>query len=222
MIIAGVDEAGRGPVIGPMVMCAVSCHKDHEISLKAAGVKDSKLLSATTRKKLSEMLHSTCSFHVEILTAKEITLQMQHKISLNDIEARAAAQCITSLHEKEKFEVVFIDSPDSVPSMYERRIRRFFKNLDVKLICENKADYNYPIVGAASIIAKEIREKEIKAIKEVIEEDFGSGYSSDPLTRAFLERRGKDEKLKDYIRWEWSTVKSIKEQPKTQSKLLDF
>lgn len=68
MIIAGIDEAGRGPVIGPMVMAIVACHKDHEISLKAAGVKDSKLLAPAAREKLAKLLHSTCSFHAEIIT----------------------------------------------------------------------------------------------------------------------------------------------------------
>lgn len=221
MIIAGIDEAGRGPVIGPMVMCAVSCHKDHEVSLKAAGVKDSKLLSSQTRKKLLEMLSSTCAYSIEVLSAKQITNEMQRGISLNDIEAKAAAQCLSELYKKEKFEVVFIDSPDSVPSMYERRIRKFFKNQDVKLICENKADLHYSIVGAASIIAKETRESEIAKIKELIGENFGSGYPSDPLTRAFLERRAKDENLKEHIRWKWSTVKHLKIE-KAQSKLLDF
>lgn len=222
MIVAGIDEAGRGPVIGPMVMCALACEKDSEAALKAAGVKDSKLVAPKLRNKLAEMLNETCTFHVEILSAKEITREMQNKISLNDVEGNCAAKCLAKLYEKKAFEVAYVDSPDPVPSTYSKRIARTFKRPDVKVICENKADFKYVVVGAASIIAKEIRENEVKRIQEIVGTDFGSGYPSDPVTKKFVLAHANDPKVKEFIRWEWSTVKSLKTAEKSQSKLFEF
>ena len=222
MIVAGIDEAGRGPVIGPMVMCALACAKEQEPELKAAGVKDSKLVSPALRNKLAKLLDETCVFHVEILSAKEITKEMQNKVSLNDVEGNCAAKCLAQLYEKKAFEIAYVDSPDPVPSTYGKRIARTFKMPDVKVICENKADFKYVVVGAASIIAKEIRENEVKRIQDLVGVNFGSGYPSDPVTKKFVLEHANDPKVTEHIRWEWSTVKSLKTQEKSQSKLFEY
>jgi ribonuclease H len=88
----------------------------------------------------------------------------------------------------------------------------------VKMRCEHKADFNHPIVSAASIIAKEEREKEIGKIKKELGVDFGSGYSSDPRTREFVRDYFKDPRFKEIIRFSWDTIKKL-EREKLQKKL---
>jgi ribonuclease HII len=82
------------------------------------------------------------------------------------------------------------------------------KNL-VELHCEHKADYNYPIVSAASIISKETREDLIAKLREDLGVDFGSGYPADPKTKNFLVKTFGDKKYDSIIRKSWSTYKTL-------------
>ncbi|MBU1197886.1 ribonuclease HII [Candidatus Micrarchaeota archaeon] len=219
-MIAGVDEAGRGPVIGPLIIGVFACHASEEKKLKRWGVKDSKLLSDSKREALAEKLAGYPHVLVEV-SAEEITRFMRNKTSLNDVEAIKVAEALEKLYKKQEVERVFVDSPDSVPKKFEHRIRKHlsFKLKGVEIVSENKADVKYVVAGAASILAKSQREKRVLELQEMFGEEMGSGYPSDGRTISFLKKHGGDKRLKKHIRWEWDTVKRLK---LTEVKLSEF
>ncbi|MCX6767126.1 MAG: ribonuclease HII [Candidatus Micrarchaeota archaeon] len=209
MIVVGADEAGRGCVLGPLVICAYSCDEKMEKELKRIGVRDSKLLSPGAREKLFPEIARRGKHELEIVSAEELTKLMSKKVSLNEIEAIKIADALKRLKKKARFEKVIVDSPDPVASKFEKRIRKYFDH-EFQILCENKADYNYPCVGAASILAKVTRDAELEKIKKTVGEDFGSGYTHDERTIAFLKRRINDSVVKPFVRHKWVTAKRLK------------
>jgi ribonuclease HII len=136
--------------------------------------------------------------------------------NLNILEAKTTAQIINDLNP----EKAIIDLPEKNVERYQGYIREDLKNKEVILVTEHKADFNYPSVGAASILAKVTRDKYIDFLKEKIGEDFGSGYTSDEKTVKFLEKHWNDNKV-NFFRREWATWKNIKAE-KEQKKLFDY
>ncbi|NUN11196.1 ribonuclease HII [Candidatus Micrarchaeota archaeon] len=204
-MIIGVDEAGRGCVIGPLVVAAFKIDEKLEPTLKELGVKDSKLLLPVARKKVYDKLVSY-EHCLKIISATELNELMGKRVSLNDIEAMKIAECLKELDGEKT--TVFVDSPDSIPEKFTKRIKKYEK-ISAKIVSENKADSKYLCAGAASIIAKETREMEVVRIKKIIG-DFGSGYSSDEKTIAFLKNNyGKNSKLEEFIRTKWATIKNL-------------
>ena len=92
-------------------------------------------------------------------------------------------------------------------------------NKKIELLVEHKADLNHISVSAASVLAKVTRDSEIEKIKKAIKEDFGSGYPSDPKTKAFLEKNF--EKYPEIFRKTWSSHKEMINR-KFQKSLSDF
>lgn len=211
MLIAGVDEAGRGPCFGPMTITLAVAKKETEKELKAMGVKDSKMLLPTKRKALLEGIkNSLVEEKTAIIEPLELNdLMVQH--SLNEIEALVIGQLINEVENTP--EVIYVDSPDAAKGAFEKRIRKYL-NKDrqkVRIIAENKADSNYVIVGAASIIAKETRDEKIRQLAKKYG-DFGSGYPSDPKTIKYLnEYVQKYKKLPPFSRIFWANVKKAME-----------
>jgi len=213
-LIAGCDEAGRGPVIGPLVICVAAVDAGREPELKAIGVKDSKLLSPSARKRLSQQIKNICAEHAcAIITARQLNELMMHH-SLNEIEAMKVAELLSQMKTEPK--LIIVDSPDTEARRFGQRIRKYLKK-DVEIKAEHKADYKYPIVSAASIIAKVERDKEIDKIKRELGYDFGSGYPSDPRTMEFLKSNIDNEEVVKYVRRRWETFARL-----TQRKLVDF
>ena len=216
-IKAGIDEAGRGCVIGPLVMAAVEC--DEEI-LKRLRVKDSKLLTPNRRRELyREIRKYSRKVSVVKMSAEEINEAMKQGINLNDIEAMMAARLLKRIRAKK----VIIDCPDPTADLFSKRLLKLDgRILDERdILLEHKADVNHPVVSAASIVAKEVREREIKKIKKVVGADFGSGYAHDPVTREFLKKHMKDEKIRPFLRVGWKTLSNIREEL-AQTKLERF
>ncbi len=185
-LIAGIDEAGRGPIIGPLVIAGVLIDEKDEQKLKAAGVKDSKLLDKATRERLFDEIKGIAkSFLIIEVPAGEVDDAVFGKggLNLNSLEARKTALILNSLNPA----VAYVDSPSNNLSAYRQLLASQLENPKMKVIAEHKADVNYPVVGAASILAKVRRDREIERIKKEIRIDFGSGYLSDPKTAAFLE-----------------------------------
>ena len=177
------------------------------------------MLSPLQRERLFDTLTKTRGWENAVVeyTAVQITELMRKKVSLNTIEAAMAADALSRL--KSKPSKVYIDSPDSVPSKFEKRIRKFFSH-KMELVCENKADANYPVVSAASIIAKVLRDRQIESLHEKIG-DFGSGYTDDPKTVEFLKKNFDRPEVKEFLRHEWSTIRK-NHAPAGQSKLGEF
>ncbi len=209
-MIAGVDESGRGPVIGPMVITVFYCEEKKTPELKKIGVKDSKLLTDSQRMKIEPLLKKIGAWKTAVITSGEINDKMKKKVSLNELEAEK----IGGLLNQVNFEKAFIDSPDADGSKFQRRIRKYCGR--GVLVCENYADKKYLVVGAASIIAKNRREEEVRKIAEEVG-FFGSGYPSDERTVLFLKKNFDNPKLKKYVRTEWSTVERIKSELKQRA-----
>ena len=186
LLICGIEEAGRGPVIGPMVICGVLIEKEKEKELKRLGVKDSKLLTPKQREKISEEIKKVANdFNIIIVSIDEIDRAVGSDISnLNWLEADKFIETINVL----KPDIAYIDCPSNNTSAYKEYILNRIKNKSTKLIVEHKADQRYPVVSAASILAKVIRDNEIEKIKKKYKIDFGSGYPSDQFTKQFLEK----------------------------------
>jgi ribonuclease HII len=214
MIIGGVEEAGRGPVIGPMVMVLSACEEKDEFKLKAMGVKDSKMLTPEQREKLYHEIQDLCTFEMVKIMPEEIDAAvMSEETNLNWLEADQAVIMINKL----KPDKVFVDCPSTNLKAFKDYI---MKKLDYKpiLVVEHKADVHYTIVGAASILAKVARDHEIKKLKAKYGVEFGSGYPSDPLTVEFT---AKNFGRYPFFRQSWETWQHAKKQA-PQKKLGEF
>ena len=215
-MIAGCDEAGRGPVFGPMVLCGAMFEQSALDEIKAAGVRDSKLLSPRRREALAQVIAEK-ALGVEIVEfspAEIDQFRLVKKINLNELEAKTFAQIIDRLKPK----LAYFDSPDPNPKLFEQRIRKYLRS-EPKLVVENFADRKYVAVAAASILAKVRRDQRIAELRKRYG-DFGSGYSSDPRTITFLERWVREHgKLPEFARKSWETAQRIESEAK-QKKLL--
>lgn len=206
-LVIGIDDAGRGPAIGPMILAGVLMDEKEEIELKKLDVKDSKLLSPEKRKSIGDKIVSRFEHHIEVTNPKEI----DESDNLNYLEAIKAAMIVNKLTENINSKAkVIIDCPSVNIEKWTLDVQRLLKRPEmVNLICEHKADFNHGIVGAASIIAKEKREEEVFKLKLKIKEDFGSGYPSDPKTKEFLKKEVKNPEYREFIRFSWATVKNL-------------
>ena len=223
-MLAGIEEAGRGPVIGPMVMAIALIESNQEQTLRELGVKDSKQLSPKRRESLFKQLKETLPvYKYKIIMPKEIDASLNSGNSnLNWLEADKAVELVKMVTKDMKIDELYIDCPSTNTSSFESYLKKRL-NIDFScLIVEHKADQNYPIVSAASIIAKVIRDREIEKLQETHRIDFGSGYTSDKRTIAFLKEWVKEHKtFPDFVRKSWITAKNILNEI-NQTKLDDF
>jgi len=201
MILCGVDEAGRGPVIGPLVVAAAAI--ENVELLNSMGLKDSKLLNPVQRKILNNKIREHCDFALEIIDAQTIDSYVKNN-ELNKLSIIAFSSVISKLKPTK----AIVDSCDVKPERFAQNIlKQLGNNANVEIDSHHKADTLFPIVSAASILAKEARENEMQSIKEEIG-DCGSGYPSDPKTIAFLSKQWKKSRSwPKYIRQEWKTIK---------------
>lgn len=221
VVLIGADEAGRGAVLGPLVICGVNINGEEKTeNLMKAGVKDSKLLSPEERQSIiKKVLDIVDDYEVVKITSKEIDSRKAVGTNLNQLEAIKIAQILDSFDANK----AFIDSPKN-PDRFTQMILNNMNGEKDKLevISKYKADLKYPIVSAASIVAKVVRDKEVKQLSSEFGVDLGSGYPHDPKARKFIEsmvERGK--KLPEWVRETWGTVKEIKEK-KSQRTISDF
>ena len=209
MLVAGVDEAGRGCVIGPLVVAGVMMKAENLPILTELGVKDSKLLTAQKREllypvilQLVEKYQTIKVMPYQIDVAVE-SLRRLHK--LNRLEAQTMAQIIESLQPNE----AYVDAADTVEHRFGNHIRECLK-FKTRIISRHKADRIYPIVSAASIIAKVERDREVAKLR-LEHGDFGSGYLTDDKTMIFLKQLlEKNEEYPDFVLKSWKPAKRAK------------
>ena len=210
-LIAGVDDAGRGPIIGPLVVAGVLLSEDRDRELLAMGVKDSKLLSPEVRTQLAPRVRALAT-KVSVVEAQpkeidEVVLHGGRLRKLNFLEAQLMAQVISELSPTE----VYVDASDVNEQRYGETIREFLPPAlrKIKIISKHHADRTYPAVSAASIIAKVRRDEAVEALRNEYG-NFGSGYITDTRTLNFLRewRRGHDE-YPPIVRLSWKTIKEI-------------
>ena len=219
MLILGIDDAGRGPVLGPMVLAGALFKKEDSKKLKDLGITDSKLISPQKREMLfSEIKKIASDFHIEKTSPSEIDKSLATGVNLNTVEAIKAAKIINKL-AKGKIKVI-IDCPSVNTTAWKNTVLEYVENKEIVLLCEHKADLKHIEVSAASIIAKVTRDDDIKDIQKKVKEPMGSGYPSDPTTKEFLKHAEKYENL-DIIRKSWATWQNHKKKSKQRS-LGDF
>jgi len=209
MIIAGVDEAGRGAVIGPLVVAGVSVGEESLSRLRELGVRDSKKLTPTRREELYDLILQVAE-GVVILKSwpEEIDRAVRHG-GLNELELRLMALALRSLSP----DLAFVDAPQARPHSFTLMLSSLVPG--VKLVAEPMADAKYPVVSAASIVAKVERDLEISRISAEYG-DVGSGYPSDPRTREFLRRSIKGE-IPPIVRRSWLTIIRMEEEERSGS-----
>lgn len=202
-MFCGVDEAGRGPVLGPLVVGAVYVEDDAE--LREIGVKDSKKLTPKRREALyDQIIEIADGYSVVTLSAEEID-QQRARMSLNMIEMEMFREAVSKMPVIR----VYADCPDVNEDSFSTGLSIRLNNTAVT--ARHKADDTYPVVSAASIIAKVTRDRMLKDIAEEFGENIGSGYPSDPVTIAFIEKWIKEKGCTPrHTRNSWETVKNIK------------
>ncbi|MFA5992936.1 MAG: ribonuclease HII [Candidatus Pacearchaeota archaeon] len=222
MLVIGIDDAGRGPVIGPMVLAGVLASEEIEKEFVKLDIKDSKMILPNKRTRLAEEIKlRALAIHTVIIPVYEIDGKDNDNLNLNDREAIAAAQIINKLNKKDQKIKVIIDCPSTNLKAWKEYVEKFvIGKANLTIICEHKADVHHVSVSAASIIAKTTRDKEIEKIKKELNVDFGSGYSSDPTTRKFIYEQYDKYKDKGIFRESWNTIKKHKSHA-TQKKLFD-
>jgi ribonuclease HII len=219
MLVAGVDDAGRGCVIGPLVIAGVLMKEADLSKLARIGVRDSKLLSPHRRETLAaEIKHIAAKISIAKLSPREIDVVVEsgrklHK--LNRLEAQTMARVIEALRP----DIAYVDASDVLEERYKQHILECLP-FKVEIVSEHKADRNYPIVSAASIIAKVERDSEIAKLTESLG-DFGSGYPSDPRTMSFLQEcLDKFGEYPDFVRRSWKPAKKVADEKNSrQTKL---
>jgi ribonuclease HII len=219
MLVAGVDEAGRGCVVGPLVVAGVAVKAEKLQSLAELGVKDSKLLTVKKREALyPEIIKLTEKYQIIKLPPAQIDKVVRSSRTLHKLN-RLEAQTMAKIIETLKPDEVFVDAADVIEHRFGNHISECLR-FTTKIISEHKADRTYPIVSAASIIAKVERDGEIAKLK-IKYGDFGSGYLTDSKTRLFLKRLlDENGEYPSCIRKSWKPAQKAKSELGTVQKTL--
>jgi ribonuclease HII len=206
MIVCGIDEAGRGPIIGPMVITGVSFKKEVLTKLTKMGVRDSKTLSPIKREELYHKIKDLAeTYHIIKISPSEIDNAIFSGLKITKLEAKYIAEII----KKVKAEIYYIDSPQNNPSSFLKTLNKFIDTKNV--VCEIKADKKYVQVSAASILAKVERDREIRKMYEKYG-NFGSGYTSDIRTINFLKEKVSKGEIPEEVRKSWKTYRKLIEE----------
>ncbi|MBE0526279.1 MAG: ribonuclease HII [Candidatus Thorarchaeota archaeon] len=217
--IAGIDEAGRGPMIGPMVICGILVDPDKLHELVEIGAKDSKILTHKLRLALKGKIEKIATkIEIRTITADDID-RLRKRTTLNVIEEIEFASIAKILKPKE----IYLDAADVNAERFGTKIGKLsgVASMGAKIVSEHKADSKYPIVSAASILAKVKRDLTIERYHEKYG-DFGSGYPNDPKTIKFVKTLVQNgEKLPSIIRKSWESVRRIIDEESTDQTKLD-
>ncbi len=150
-MIMGVDEAGRGPVIGPMVVCGVAISRESISIIEAMGLKDSKLLTPKKRVEFAEKIREVCEYELMVVEPEQIDSRVPDEATLNQLEVECFSRIIKAM--KSKPAVVYLDACDVNAERFGINVKKGL-DFEVEIVSKHKADRDYPIVSAASILAK--------------------------------------------------------------------
>ena len=202
MLICGIDDAGRGSLVGPLVIAGISIKKKNVSKLRSLGVQDSKKLSSKSREKLfPQILEIVENYHVVKAYPNTIDRSVNsHK--LNFLEAKCMAKVVSKLDA----EISYVDSCDVNPKRFGDIISQMSANRKIKSF--HHADSRFIVVSAASIIAKVTRDKAISRLQK--KHNVGSGYPSDSKTIDFVTDWIENKKtIPTFVRKSWKPVKSL-------------
>lgn len=221
LMICGVDEAGKGPVLGPMCVAGILLDKRKIGELSRIGVKDSKQLTAKKREALAgEIKELAEKYFILEITSSRID-ELRKIMTMNEIMVAS----FTKVLEELRPDHAFVDAADVIAKRFGKNIRMKYKYPgEIMITSEHKADVKYPIVSAASILAKVRRDLLVKQIENELGLEIGSGYPSDAKTIRFLEKWVNDhDSLPSFARSSWETSKNILFKfNRNQKRLLDY
>ena len=209
MFTLGIDDAGRGPVIGPLILAGCLIDDKTGKEFKKLGIKDSKQLTQKRREFLAEKIKDQAeTFEVLRIKPAEIDDRSEKGVNLNKVEALACAKIINKINKGYSKIKVVIDCPSVSIGAWQDFLKTKIKDLsNLEIVCEHKADKNHISVSAASVLAKTVREKEMQKLKEIYGTELGSGYTSDPATQRFLKKNAKKLDDSGIFRKSWITWK---------------
>ncbi len=202
MRVCGVDDAGRGSMLGPLVIAGVSLNKTKLRKLSSLGVKDSKQLSLKSREKLyKKIIELVDDYYVARIPPKSIDASVREH-NLNRLEAKYMAKVVLRLNP----DTSYVDSCDVNPLRFGKEISRLSNNKKIKSY--HHADSKFVVVSAASIIAKVSRDRSIARLRK--KHDLGSGYPSDSVTVNFVKSYYETHKIiPSFVRKSWKPTKNI-------------
>lgn len=214
MVFCGVDEAGRGSVMGPLVVGAVFVESDD--ALRGFGVRDSKRLTPRARERIYDEITASSEWTTVVASAEDIDLRRK-EMSLNEIELRMFVEAV-SMH---RADIAYVDCPDVNESAFASRMGMVLDSR-MTIIAKHKADDTYPVVSAASIVAKVTRDRMMEDIRTEFGTNIGSGYPSDHYTmdfiREWIEENGSAPR---HVRTSWEPVRLMLSR-RANTKLTDW
>ena len=202
MQICGIDDAGRGSIIGPLVIAGISLDKKKLRKLYSLGVKDSKKLSPKLREQFyKKIIEISDDYYITKISPRLIDASVK-KHCLNGLEAKYMAKVVSKLNAN----ISYVDSCDVNPNRFGKEISMQSDNHKIKSY--HHADSRFVIVSAASILAKVTRDKAIAKLRE--NHYLGSGYPSDAVTVKFVTRYYEiNHVLPNFVRKSWKPVQRI-------------
>jgi len=207
MQVCGVDEAGRGSMLGPLVVAGITISRSKINLLKKLGVRDSKKLSPVARERLyKKIIEAVDDYHVIRISPRIIDKSVSNH-SLNHLEAKYMAKVISKLSPS----TAFVDSCDVNSKRFGKEISKLTSN--TKIRSYHHADSKFITVSAASILAKVSRDRAITRLSKKY--DIGSGYPSDPKTKVFVKKSIRRNQNLTFLRKSWKPVKILMKKRKS-------
>ena len=198
MLVAGIDEAGRGAALGPMVVAIFAIDRTKILELRRIGVRDSKALTRSARERIFEQLmnlDAKRSYRKVEPAEIDAAVRSRGGRGLNALEVEVFRELI----EEVRPQLVYIDSP----YRNAKRVYELIGKMEgVRVVCEVRADAKYEVVSAASIVAKVIRDRSVSEI------GAGSGYPSDPRTRRYLREVAIRGEAPPHVRRSWRSFRN--------------
>lgn len=193
-------------MIGSMFVAGLVIDEKKLFDLASMGVRDSKQLTPQKRETLAAKLERIADDYYVFEVKAEVIDELRQMITMNDIMVRSFSQVVGKLAADK----AILDAADVNPDRFARRIKEM-SSTKMEIIAEHKADKNHLVVAAASILAKVYRDRSIEELKTSLGLNVGSGYPSDPATKAFLESWIKDHgDFPPFVRHSWKTTERIK------------
>ena len=201
MLVCGVDDAGRGSVLGPLVIAGIVIKQTKVNQLKKQGIRDSKKLTSLARERLYKKIINIVDDYYVVRISPKVIDKSVFNHSLNHLEAQYMAKVISKLSPS----IAFVDSCDVNPHRFGKEISKL--TLHTKIKSYHHADSRFVVVSAASILAKVSRDRVITKLKK--KHNVGSGYPSDPKTKAFVKKSIKRNESMTFIRKSWKPVQIL-------------
>ncbi len=192
-------------MLGPLVVGAFCCSSDRLSALRETGVRDSKQLTPQRREEVYARLGAVGERQSIALLPRTIDRYVARG-GLNDLELESFAALVKELRP----DVAYVDACDPNAERFGRRLAALAGD-ETRIVSRHKADRDFLVVSAASVVAKVRRDAAIETLQRTAGEALGSGYPSDPATQRCVERYASDGgRVPAWMRRSWETVQRVK------------